>query len=60
MIALLLSWAKEAATSFDLQNLQALPEEGTGALHREIQAPAGFDRNCVCATSLLPQIFRVV
>lgn len=30
-MALLPSWAKEAATGFGLQNLQGLLEEGTGA-----------------------------
>ena len=56
----MLRQAKEAATRFDLQNLQVLLEKETGGLYREIQALAGFDRNCVCATtSLLCQVFRV-
>ena len=38
----------------------ATPEEGAGGFYREIQDLAGFDRNCVCATSLLSLVFRVV
>lgn len=33
---------------------------GEGVFNREIQDLAGFDRSCVCATSILHPVLRVV
>ena len=45
--------AKEAVAGSGLQNLEAFLEEGAGEFYREIQDLASFNRNCVCAGSLV-------
>lgn len=48
--------AKVAAQAVAFRNCRPLG----GVVYRELEDPAGFDRNCVGATSLLHHVFGVV
>lgn len=53
---------KGACSRLTPSKLHAGPEEGVGwgLVYGEREGLAGFDRNCVCAASLVCHVFRVV